>query len=229
VREAWVWGGEGPATASLAAGLSELGYATRHAARDGDPAAAMAALAARAEPDVAFLVADDVATLERALAVADALRGCTALSALPLVLAVEGAALAARPAPRTVDEIVVVGGALDELALRIARAWQRAGAAVEGEVLALDGLRLDPARHTTTIDGRVVELTPMEHRLLRFLLLHPDRVFTREALLDRVWGHAHYGAVRTVDVQVRRLRARLGAEYGARIETVRAVGYRLAS
>jgi DNA-binding response OmpR family regulator len=67
----------------------------------------------------------------------------------------------------------------------------------------------------------------MEHRLLRFLLTHPRRVFTREALLERVWGYEHYGATRTVDVQVRRLRAKLGDEYGACIQTVRSVGYRL--
>jgi len=69
----------------------------------------------------------------------------------------------------------------------------------------------------------------MEHRLLRFLLTHPRRVFAREALLERVWGYEHYGQTRTVDVHVRRLRAKLGDEYGARIETVRSVGYRLAT
>lgn len=227
MREAWVWGEDGPAAAALMAGLAELGYASPRAAASIGPHDAVAALADRAEPDIACLVAGG-ATLAHAIAVADAVRGCDALAGLPLVLVLDDAALAARPTPRSVDEIVVAGGPVDELALRIARAWQRAGAAVEGESLVLDGLRLDPVRHTTTIDGRLVELTPMEHRLLRFLLLHPGRVFTREALLDRVWGHAHYGAARTVDVQVRRLRARLGSEYGARIETVRAVGYRLA-
>ena len=86
---------------------------------------------------------------------------------------------------------------------------------------------MNVATHETSIDGQLVDLTHMEHRLLRFLLTHPRRVFTREALLERVWGYAHYGATRTVDVHVRRLRSKLGDEYGPRIQTVRSVGYRL--
>jgi DNA-binding response OmpR family regulator len=224
VRHAWVCGPAGPPTDALVGQLSELGYAARRAAGV-DPAAAVADVRAHAEPDVAFVVAVDD-TLGRAVAVVDALRRCAYAATVPAILAVDASALRAVPACAAADEILVLGAPLDELRLRIARAWQRAGATVDGDVLVCGGLRLDPATHATTIDGHTVELTPLEHRLLRFLLLHPSRVFTREALLDRVWGHAHSGAARTVDVQVRRLRARLGPEHGSRIETVRAVGYR---
>jgi DNA-binding response OmpR family regulator len=66
----------------------------------------------------------------------------------------------------------------------------------------------------------------MEYQLLRFLATHPGKVFTRETLLSRVWGYEYYGGARTVDVHVRRLRAKLGEEHAHLIETVRSVGYR---
>ena len=74
--------------------------------------------------------------------------------------------------------------------------------------------------------GRVLDLTYMEYELLRFLAAHPAKVFTRETLLSRVWGYEYYGGARTVDVHVRRLRAKLGEEHAHLIQTVRSVGYR---
>jgi two-component system alkaline phosphatase synthesis response regulator PhoP len=65
----------------------------------------------------------------------------------------------------------------------------------------------------------------MEYELLKFLVTHPNRVFPREALLSRVWGYDYYGGARTVDVHIRRLRAKLGQEHAARIKTIRNVGY----
>ena len=66
----------------------------------------------------------------------------------------------------------------------------------------------------------------MEYELLRFLMTHADRVFTREGLLSAVWGYDYYGGARTVDVHVRRVRAKLGPENAARVKTIRSVGYR---
>jgi DNA-binding response OmpR family regulator len=77
-----------------------------------------------------------------------------------------------------------------------------------------------------TIDGRPVDFTYMEYELLKFLATHPGRAFSREALLSRVWGYDYYGGARTVDVHVRRVRAKLGQEHAARLKTVRSVGYR---
>ena len=65
----------------------------------------------------------------------------------------------------------------------------------------------------------------MEYELLRFLMSHPNRVFSREALLQRVWGYDYFGGARTVDVHIRRIRAKLGDEHAARVKTVRSVGY----
>ena len=74
--------------------------------------------------------------------------------------------------------------------------------------------------------GKVLDLTYMEYELLRFLAARPGKVFTRETLLSRVWGYEYYGGARTVDVHVRRLRAKLGEEHAHLIQTVRSVGYR---
>jgi two-component system alkaline phosphatase synthesis response regulator PhoP len=76
------------------------------------------------------------------------------------------------------------------------------------------------------VDGRPTELTYMEFELLKFLATHSGRVFSREALLSRVWGYDYYGGARTVDVHIRRVRAKLGSVHAARIQTVRSVGYR---
>ena len=77
-----------------------------------------------------------------------------------------------------------------------------------------------------SIAGRPLDLTYMEYELLKFLAQHPGKVFTREILLSRVWGYEYYGGARTVDVHIRRLRAKLGEEHANLIQTVRSVGYR---
>jgi DNA-binding response OmpR family regulator len=94
------------------------------------------------------------------------------------------------------------------------------------EVLRRGGLELNLSTFQATIDGRPLELTYMEHQLLRYLASAPSRVHTRQAILQSVWGYDYYGGMRTVDVHVRRLRAKLGQEHAALIETVRGVGYR---
>ncbi|HWC67219.1 MAG TPA: response regulator transcription factor, partial [Acidimicrobiales bacterium] len=94
------------------------------------------------------------------------------------------------------------------------------------EVLRRGGLELNLSTFQTTIDGRPLELTYMEHQLLRFLASAPSRVHTRQAILQSVWDYDYYGGMRTVDVHVRRLRAKLGPENESLIGTVRNVGYR---
>jgi DNA-binding response OmpR family regulator len=78
------------------------------------------------------------------------------------------------------------------------------------------------------VAGRILDLTYKEFELLKFLVQRPGRVFTRTELLSEVWGYNFYGGTRTVDVHVRRLRAKLGPEHEALIQTVRGVGYRAA-
>jgi DNA-binding response OmpR family regulator len=87
-------------------------------------------------------------------------------------------------------------------------------------------LTLNLETYQAHIAGRPLDMTYMEYELLKFLAQNPGKVFTREILLSRVWGYEYYGGARTVDVHVRRLRAKLGEEHAGLIQTVRSVGYR---
>lgn len=88
------------------------------------------------------------------------------------------------------------------------------------------GIVIDEGAYSVTLHGRVLDLTYTEFELLKFLVQHPGRVFSREHLLNEVWGYHYYGGTRTVDVHVRRLRAKLTPEHEGLIRTVRNVGYR---
>ena len=87
-------------------------------------------------------------------------------------------------------------------------------------------LTIDPDTYAAKLKGRPLDLTYKEFELLKFLAQHPGRVFTRDQLLREVWGYDYFGGTRTVDVHVRRLRAKLGAEHESMIGTVRQVGYK---
>lgn len=87
-------------------------------------------------------------------------------------------------------------------------------------------LVLNLETYQASIGGKPLDMTYMEYELLKFLVQNPGKVFTREILLSRVWGYEYYGGARTVDVHVRRLRAKLGEEHANLIQTVRSVGYR---
>ena len=85
---------------------------------------------------------------------------------------------------------------------------------------------VDDASYTAKVGGRSLDLTFKEFELLKYLAQHPGRVFSRQQLLQEVWGYDYFGGTRTVDVHVRRLRAKLGPEHETLIGTVRNVGYR---
>jgi len=109
-----------------------------------------------------------------------------------------------------------------ELASRV----QRLAAADAPDEIRSGDLAIDEATYSARLRGRVLDLTFKEFELLKFLAQHPGRVFTRAHLLQEVWGYDYFGGTRTVDVHVRRLRAKLGPEHEALIGTVRNVGYR---
>ncbi len=113
-----------------------------------------------------------------------------------------------------------------ELIARIQAVLRRLRPALHGEVLQAGDIRLDPVAHRVTRAGRSVHLSPTEFRLLRHLMEHPGRVFSREQLLDAVWGHDSDIEIRTVDVHIRRLRKALNAPGEPDpVRTVRAAGY----
>ncbi len=113
-----------------------------------------------------------------------------------------------------------------ELEARLKHLFWRTGRGTRPELIEYGPLVLNLETYQAAISGRPLDLTYMEYELLKFLATHPGRVFTRETLLSRVWGYEYYGGARTVDVHVRRLRAKLGTEQEHLIQTVRSVGYR---
>jgi two-component system alkaline phosphatase synthesis response regulator PhoP len=124
------------------------------------------------------------------------------------------------------DDFCVMPIRADELTARLAHLFWRTGRGLRPELIEYGQLVLNLETYQAAVAGRVLDLTYMEYELLRFLAARPGKVFTRETLLSRVWGYEYYGGARTVDVHVRRLRAKLGEEHAHLIETVRSVGYR---
>ncbi|MGH9267581.1 MAG: winged helix-turn-helix domain-containing protein [Acidimicrobiales bacterium] len=113
-----------------------------------------------------------------------------------------------------------------ELEARLKHLFWRSGRGTRPELVEYGPLVLNLETYQAAISGHPLDLTYMEYELLKFLATHPGKVFTRETLLSRVWGYEYYGGARTVDVHVRRLRAKLGNEHEQLIQTVRSVGYR---
>jgi len=148
------------------------------------------------------------------------------LGEVPVLVAVGSGALAEGLGIVEGHELIVEPFTADELQARIARARRAVNGIDHDDVVRVGGLEMNLATYQVSIDGRPVDFTYMEYELLKFLVTHPRRVFSREALLSRVWGYDYYGGARTVDVHVRRVRAKLGSEHAARIKTVRSVGYR---
>ena len=112
-----------------------------------------------------------------------------------------------------------------ELEARLKHQFRRSGQIARAEVIEYGPLAMNFETYQALIAGKPLDLTYMEYELLKFLASHPGKVFTRETLLSRVWGYDYYGGARTVDVHVRRLRAKLGEEHANLIQTVRSVGY----
>ncbi|HZY26799.1 MAG TPA: response regulator transcription factor [Jiangellaceae bacterium] len=149
---------------------------------------------------------------------------------VPLMAVVTEGGLAAVTADWGVDDVLLDTAGPAEVEARLRLAQGRLAAAqssddVPDEIRSGD-LVVDEATYTARISGRALDLTYKEFELLKFIAQHPGRVFTRAQLLQEVWGYDYFGGTRTVDVHVRRLRAKLGADHEALIGTVRNVGYR---
>jgi DNA-binding response OmpR family regulator len=225
MRDAWIYATDRTAGGELARSLAELGFSPRHVGRNGALVPSGDDGSAVRMPALAVIVAgpgeaapNDLWTNVRAL---------DELSDVPLVLALEPEHLTTISELAAAHELLVTPFSTAELRARIARARREASQVEDGAVVRAGSLELNLETYQVTIDGRVVGFAYMEYELLKFLLMHPGRVFSREALLRRVWGYDYYGGARTVDVHVRRLRAKLGQEHAARIKTVRSVGYLL--
>jgi DNA-binding response OmpR family regulator len=124
------------------------------------------------------------------------------------------------------DDLILAPYRLSDLAARLRLLRWRAEQKASPEVIRAGAVTLNQATYKVAVNGVPVELTLKEYQLLLFLMRHAGRVFTRAELLDRVWGEEYYGGTRTVDVHIRRLRAKTEAA-GELLDTIRGVGYRL--
>lgn len=145
---------------------------------------------------------------------------------VPVVLCLSCDQLDASVPTTDADELIITPFGPEELRARISRARKQVNGINADDIVRIGTLQLDLATYEVSIDGQPVDFTYMEYELLRFLATHPGRVFTREALLSRVWGYDYFGGARTVDVHIRRVRAKLGNDHAHRVKTVRSVGYR---
>ncbi len=125
------------------------------------------------------------------------------------------------------DDFIITPFHPQELEARLQHQLLRAGRGVRPELITYGPLTLNVETYQAMFDDRHLDLTFMEYELLRFLASSPGQVFTRETLLSRVWGYEYFGGARTVDVHIRRLRAKMGEEHSSLIATVRGVGYKL--
>jgi DNA-binding response OmpR family regulator len=147
----------------------------------------------------------------------------------PVILITTEGGLAAVNAEWGIDDVLLDAAGPAEVEARLRLAIGRVAVAEESDAdaeLRLGDLTIDENAYSARVRGRSLDLTFKEFELLRFLATHAGRVFTRAQLLQEVWGYDYFGGTRTVDVHVRRLRAKLGAEHESLIGTVRNVGYR---
>jgi DNA-binding response OmpR family regulator len=147
---------------------------------------------------------------------------------VPLVAILTEGGLAGLTAEWGVDEVLLENAGPAEVEARLRLALGRMSQGVEPEEVHITSgdLVIDEATYQAQLRGRALDLTYKEFELLKYLAQHPGRVFTRAQLLQEVWGYDYFGGTRTVDVHVRRLRAKLGSDHEVLIGTVRNVGYR---
>jgi DNA-binding response OmpR family regulator len=224
VSDAWIYTEDRDLAAELAQVLAELGFSPRRVnpndsllpspedpMRGRRPALLLVAAGA-GEPPPDKLI--------------ERLRADEELGAVPRLAALDEKHLLDFRCLDDADELLVRPFSSTEVAVRVSRARLRINGVDGGETVRAGSLELNLATYQVAIAGEPLSFTYMEYELLKFLITHPSRVFSREALLSAVWGYDYYGGARTVDVHIRRIRAKLGQEHAARIKTVRSVGYR---
>lgn len=147
-------------------------------------------------------------------------------SQLPIIALVNKETLNSLDVDLNIDDFVIKPCDVTELALRVKRLLHRTSNTDSGELIKRGDLVIDLAKCEVSVEGRLIVLTFREYELLKFLAGNRGRVFSREALLNKVWGYDYYGGDRTVDVHIRRLRSKIEDSSHTFIETVRNIGYR---
>ena len=205
----------------MAAGLEEAGFAVAHAELDG--------VLAEARTETPAVLVFNMLGRSDAPAIRNLLRSADMPHGVAAIAVIRSDQLGTLDFSIGFDDFVVYPALTEEVTARVRRAvWLKSG--VESDnTLRTGDLHIDLSNYKAYVGGRPIDLTYKEFELLRFLAQRPGRVFTRMALLREVWGYDFYGGTRTVDVHVRRLRAKLGPEHEGLIQTIRGVGYRAAA
>lgn len=179
------------------------------------------------EPPTAVLV-EALDQVDAGRAALMRLRSVGPLAEVPVLLAVTVSAIQKIQPQDAFDDVVLVPYVPVELYVRIRRAeWSRSEFE-SPERIKVGRAVIDVAAHEISVDGRSVQLTHQEFSLVKFLATNRGRVFSRQQLLERVWGVDYYGGSRTVDIHVRRVRMKLGKD-AVPLETVRGVGYKMSA
>ena len=160
------------------------------------------------------------------LRLCQALKHLPSLSDVPLVLLVTEAQVGRLEFGWGFDDYLTVPVSGTRLAQRLKFLFWKLHRGKLADGIAHEGLAIDFERYEVRVHGEPVDLTYKEFELLKFLAMHSGKPFTREALLNKVWGYDYYGGTRTVDVHIRRLRSKLETGGAVYIETVRNVGYK---
>lgn len=161
--------------------------------------------------------ADQVADFEKNMELAG--QSCALL-----LVEEEALKLLRMPSKLTADFALITASA-DELQVRMRHLLWPGEETASSDFITVDSMVLNLSTYQVQVDGEPLDFTYLEYALLAFLVTHPGHAYSRDTLLRRVWGFEYYGGSRTVDVHVRRVRAKLGTELAARLETVRGVGY----
>ena len=145
---------------------------------------------------------------------------------IPMLVIVDEEALSELHMPQHARADFVCSGASPaELEVRARRLLGEDDPFMADDIIQIDGMSINLATYQVYLDGEPVDLTLMEYSLLSFLATHPNRAYSREVLLHRVWGFEYCGGTRTVDVHIRRIRSKVGPQIAGHITTVRGVGY----
>jgi DNA-binding response OmpR family regulator len=179
----------------------------------------------RAHPDL--LLVDATGDLDAAEEATRRLSLAWEIGLPPIVVVVDGDGVGSFRFDIGADDFILSAATAGEIAARLDLAVRRSGHGEDPTVLKVGDLTVNPENYQVYVRGRPLDLTYKEFELLKFLAQRPGRVCDRDLLLREVWGYDYYGGTRTVDVHIRRLRAKLGAEHETLIETIRNVGYRL--
>lgn len=174
-------------------------------------------------PDLILLAADSLSTASMILDLADSIKKKKPITAIAML---SRESLEMLNPTTNVDDFILEPWDAAETLIRAKRILRRTNLIDDSELIRCGDLVIDKATCEVSISGKLIELTFKEYELLIFLASNRGRVFTREALLDRVWGYDYFGGDRTVDVHIRRLRSKIEDAHHTFVETIRNIGYK---